>query len=45
MVNGVPYTNGTVILPEYIDKVIGIRGSNNLRMFPADAGLILDITP
>ena len=41
----VPYTTEQVVMPSYIDKVLGIRGTNNLRMFPADAGLILDITP
>jgi hypothetical protein len=41
----VPYTTEQVILPHYVDKVIGVRGTNKTRMFPADAGLILDITP
>jgi hypothetical protein len=41
----VPYTTEQVVLPAYIDRVLGIRGTNNLRMFPADAGLILDINP
>ena len=41
----VPYTTEQIIMPAYIDKVLGIRGTNNLRMFPADAGLILDIKP
>jgi hypothetical protein len=41
----VPYTTEQVIMPAYIDKVLGIRGTNDMRMFPADAGLILDITP
>lgn len=41
----VPYATEQVVLPEYIDKVLGVRGSNDQRMFPADAGLILDITP
>jgi hypothetical protein len=41
----VPFTTEQVIIPHYIDKVLGVRGTNNQRMFPADAGLILDITP
>jgi hypothetical protein len=41
----VPFTTEQVIMPAYIDKVLGIRGTNDLRMFPADAGLILDIQP
>jgi hypothetical protein len=41
----VPYATEQVIMPGYIDKVLGVRGTNDLRMFPADAGLILDITP
>jgi hypothetical protein len=41
----VPYASEQVVMPAYIDKVLGIRGSDNMRMFPADAGLILDITP
>ena len=41
----VPYSTEQVIMPGYIDKVLGIRGTTNQRMFPADAGLILDITP
>jgi hypothetical protein len=41
----VPFTTEQVVMPGYIDKVLGVRGTDNLRMFPADAGLILDITP
>jgi hypothetical protein len=41
----VPYTTEQVIMPHYIDKVLGIRGTTNTRMFPADAVLFLDITP
>jgi hypothetical protein len=41
----VPYATEQVVMPDYIDKVLGIRGTTNLRMFPADAGLFLDISP
>jgi hypothetical protein len=41
----VPFTTEQVVMPPYIDKVLGIRGTTNLRMFPSDAGLILDIAP
>jgi hypothetical protein len=41
----VPYTTEQVVLPAYIDRVIGVRGTNNTRLFPADAGLVLDIAP
>jgi hypothetical protein len=41
----VPYSTEQVLMPAYIDKVLGIRGTNDLRMFPSDAGLVLDIAP
>jgi hypothetical protein len=40
-----PFATEQVVMPPYIDKVLGIRGANDLRMFPADGGLILDIAP
>ena len=41
----VPYTTEQVIMPEYVDKVIAVRGADNKRIFSADAGLFLDINP
>jgi hypothetical protein len=41
----VPYASEQVVMPPYIDKVLGVRGTNDMRMFPADAVLFLDITP
>jgi hypothetical protein len=41
----VPYATEQVVMPVYIDKVLGVRGTTNMRMFPADAGLFLDIAP
>jgi hypothetical protein len=41
----VPYTGEQVVLPPYVDKVLGVRGNINSRLFPADAVLFLDITP
>ena len=41
----VPYVTEQVVMPHYIDKVLGVRGTNDMRMFPADAVLFLDITP
>jgi hypothetical protein len=41
----VPYTTEQVIMPPYVDKVLGVRGTSDLRMFPADSVLFLDITP
>jgi hypothetical protein len=40
-----PYTTEQIVLPNYVDKVLGVRGTTNFRLFPADAVLFLDITP
>jgi hypothetical protein len=32
-------------MPHYVDKVLGVRGTTNFRLFPADGVLFLDITP
>ena len=41
----VPYLSEQVIMPHYVDKVLGVRGATNFRLFPADGVLFLDITP
>ncbi len=41
----VPYTGEQVIMPGYVDKVLGVRGTTNFRLFPADSVLFLDIAP
>src|SRR5215471_17359651 len=41
----VPYTTEQVVMPNYVDKVVGVRGTNNSRLSPADLGLLLDVTP
>jgi hypothetical protein len=41
----VPYTGEQVIMPHYVDKVLGVRGTTDFRLFPADGVLFLDLTP
>jgi len=40
-----PFTFEQVVLPEYVDKVIGIRGRDDMRMSQADPTLVLDLDP
>ena len=41
----VPYTTEQVVMPHYIDKVLGVRGTTDMRMFPADAGTVSGYYP
>jgi hypothetical protein len=43
MVNVTNYLG--IICPYYIDKVLGVRSPGKFRMTPADAGLVLDVSP
>jgi hypothetical protein len=41
----VPFLGEQVILPEYVDRVISVRSSDRLSLFPAEISLFFNIDP
>jgi hypothetical protein len=39
------YKSETVVMPHYVDKILGIRGTDNFRLAPTDPTLFLDVDP